>query len=83
MIQSVRVWGADGHSTDCWRVHPECALSTAISYLTARIAHDQARTRLYRQAGGTALDPELRAEAIRMAQALLSENELRDWSRAG
>lgn len=86
MIHSVRVFGTV-HTVDCWRHHDECALSTAVSYLTARIAHDQARVKLYRQAGGNggnaAMDDELRAEAIGFARRLLLDNETRDWSRAG
>lgn len=71
------------HSPTCWSVHDDCAVSSAISYLTARIAHDAARVKLYRQAGGTSMSAELRDEAVALARQLMTENADRDWSRAG
>lgn len=68
------------HSATCVYEHPECALRAAISYLTARVAHDQARVKLYRAA--LLADPldEMRAEAVGFAQALAAANERRNWS---
>ncbi len=82
-IPGARVYWGGVHSQDCWSVHPECALSAAVSYLTARIAHDQARVGLYRRATGGVVTGELRDEAVDLARQLLMENSERDWSKAG
>lgn len=72
-----------GHSPDCWTTHESCALSSAVSYLSARIAHDQARLRLYRQATDERADTEVRAEAVALARQLMLENSTRDWGKVG
>jgi hypothetical protein len=68
------------HGPNCVFEHHDCALRTAISYLTARIAHDQARVKLYRDA--LLADPidEIRIEAVGFAQTLALANARRNWS---
>jgi hypothetical protein len=70
------------HSPDCWTYHEDCAVSSAISYLTARIAHDQGRVKLYRSLAGE-VDDEVRSEAVALARSLMHENSTRDWGRVG
>lgn len=70
------------HTVECWAVHDECALRAAVSYLTARIAHDRARTTLYRQAIGADPFAEDRVIAVDLARQLLDETHKIDWKRA-
>lgn len=56
----------------CWRIHDQCALSTAVSFLSARIEHDRARLRLYRQS--TYIHSPKREEALVLARRLLEDN---------
>lgn len=83
MYEVSRSFYNGAHTMTCWRTHEDCALSSAVSYLTARIAHDTARLKLYRQAGVPGVDPIQREEAVQLAQQLMAENATRDWSRAG
>lgn len=71
------------HSTDCWQVHQECALRSAISYLSARVEHDRSRLRLYRKALN---DPRRLADddlldVIGMAKNLMADNSKINWNR--
>lgn len=83
MYEASRSFYNGTHTLDCWQRHPECALSSAVSYLTARVAHDTARLRLYRQAGVPDVGVDQRDEAVQLARQLMSEISTRDWSRAG
>ena len=60
--------------------HEDCALRTAISYLSARRAHDEAREKLYRAALKLDVLDETRIEAVELAKALALANERRSWS---
>ncbi len=80
MSEPRTIWGGV-HSQECWTVHADCALSAAVSYLTARVAHDQARLGLYRRATAGVITGELRDEAVDLARALLMENGEKDWSK--
>lgn len=72
------------HTINCWVEHPECALRAAVGYLTARIEHDRARTRMYRQALSINADPldEGYELAVALARDLLRQNHKIDWKRA-
>lgn len=82
MSEPRTIWGGV-HSQECWITHEACALSAAVSYLTARIAHDQARVGLHRRAIAGVVTGELREEAVALARDLLMANSEKDWSKAG
>lgn len=75
-------WDVRTHSIECWSVHDGCALKAAVSYLTARIEHDRARTSMYRRAINADSLDETRVLAVELARDLLNETHKIDWKRA-
>ena len=70
------------HSSTCWRNpgHEMCALRGAVSYLTARVAHDQGRLTMYRSALNSGPGTVVSDDVVELARRQLEENHERDWS---
>ena len=70
------------HSSTCWRNpgHEKCALRGAVSYLTARVAHDRGRMAIYRAALNSGPGTADSDDVVEMARRQLQENHERDWS---
>lgn len=72
------------HSMECWAVHDDCALRSAISYLSARVEHDRARLTLYRRALNDTRPKNFEdwETAVGLARGLMADNSKIDWKRA-
>lgn len=67
-------WRKRGHSPECWKIHPDCALKSAKDICDTRAAQDKARAQIMNRAiQSIAIDALSCHDAVFLARRILAD----------